>query len=92
MLTKELIPAIAEASGLTRRRTEELLSATVSTIHDCLRNGQTIQLQKLGSLELRQSKERALLHPKTGERTVSKSHTQLVFKPANSLKEELNNA
>lgn len=92
MLTKELISAIADASGLSRRRTEELLNATVSTIHDCLRNGQTVQLQKLGALELKQTKERAVVHPKTGERTLSKSRTQLVFRPANSLKEELNKA
>lgn len=91
MLTKELISNTAAASGLSRRRTEELLSATVSTLADCLRDGQSVQLQGFGTLELRQTNPRTTVHPRTKERIVTPAKMQLTFKPSVALKDELKN-
>ncbi len=51
--------------------------------------GKTIQLQGLGALEIKERKERTIVHPRTGERTIAPSKNQLVFRPVDNLKEEL---
>lgn len=89
MLTRELIAEIANKTGMTKRRTEELLEGTISTITDSIRNGQNVQLQGLGTLELKQTKERTMVHPKTGERSRIPAGTKLTFRATNSLKDEL---
>ena len=51
--------------------------------------GKAIQLQGLGTLEIKERKERVIVHPRTGERTVSPGKNQLVFRPVDNLKDEL---
>ena len=91
MLTKDLIGRVAEQTGLTKKRVEELLSANNAIIRETLMSGRAIQLQGLGSLEIKKRKERTIVHPKTGERTIVPSKEQLVFKPVVNLKNELKN-
>ena len=89
MLTKDLIGLIANASGLSKKDTEELLSATSAILRENLMAGKAIQLQGLGTLEIKERNERVIVHPKTGDRTVVPSNNQLVFRPVANLKEEL---
>jgi len=89
MLTKDLIGLIANASGLSKKDTEELLSATSAILRENLMAGKAIQLQGLGTLEIKERNERVIVHPKTGDRTVVPSKNQLVFRPVANLKEEL---
>ena len=89
MLTKDLISLIANASGLSKKDTEELLSTTNAILRENLMAGKAIQLQGLGTLEIKKRNERAIVHPKTGERTVVPSKNQLVFRPVANLKDEL---
>ena len=53
MLTKDLISEIAAQTNMTKRRTEELLSATTSVLVENLLQGKAIQLQNLGTLEIK---------------------------------------
>ena len=89
MLTKELIGLIAQASGLSKKDAEHLLSTTNAVIRENLMAGKTVQLQGLGALEIKERKERTIVHPRTGERSVVAAKQQLVFKPATTIKEEL---
>ena len=89
MLTKDLIGLIAGASGLSKKDTEHLLTTTTAVVRENLMAGKTVQLQGLGALEIKERKERTIVHPRTGERTVSPSKNQLVFRPVDNLKEEL---
>ena len=52
-------------------------------------DGKAIQLQGLGTLEVKERKERTIVHPRTGERTIAPSKNQLVFKATANVKEEL---
>ncbi|MCR5049538.1 MAG: HU family DNA-binding protein [Paludibacteraceae bacterium] len=89
MLTKDLIGLIANASGLTKKQVEHLLSTNNAILRETLMAGKSVQLQGLGTLEIKERKERVIVHPKTGERNVVPSKSQLVFRPVNNMKDEL---
>lgn len=89
MLTKDLIGLIANATGLSKKKVEELLATNNAILRENLMAGKTIQLQGLGALEIKARKERAIVHPKTKERTIVPGKNQLVFKPVNTVKDEL---
>ena len=91
MLTKEFIGLISTASGLSKKETEQMLSTMNAVIRENLMAGKAIQLQGLGVLEIKERKERVIVHPRTGERTVAPSKNQLVFRPVANVKDELKN-
>ncbi|MBR2266283.1 MAG: HU family DNA-binding protein [Paludibacteraceae bacterium] len=91
MLTKDLISRIAEETGLSKKRTEQLLNTSNAIMRETLMDGNSIQLLGLGTLEVRERKGRTIVHPRTGERTEIPAKSQLAFKPVANLKSELNN-
>lgn len=91
MLTKDLINNIAETTGLTKKRVEELLNATNAAVRDALLEGKAVSLQGLGTLEIKQKEERTFVHPRTGEKSVVPAKNQLCFKPTTNIKDELKN-
>ena len=90
MKTKDLIQHIATSTSMTKARTEELLEATVAVLQKELLNGATVQLQNLGSLEMKKRNARVVVHPKTKERTEVPEKMQLVFKPNQAVKDMFN--
>jgi len=91
MLTKELIGLIGNESGLSKKNTEQLMAAMTAILRENLMAGKTIQMQGIGTLEVKERKERVIVHPKTGQRTVSPSKKQIAFKPVDNIKSELKN-
>ena len=91
MLTKDLIGQIAQSSGMSKKDTEQFLTTMNAIIRENLMAGKAIQITGLGTLEVKERKARTIVHPKTGERSVSPSKNQLVFRPAANLKDELKN-
>ena len=89
MLTKELIGMIAGETGMNKRDAEQLLVSTNAIIRENLMGGKSIQLQGLGTLEIKERKARTIVHPRTGEKIVSESKQQLVFRPVENVKDEL---
>ena len=89
MLTKDLIGLISNASGLSKKETEQLLTTMNAIVRENLMAGKAIQLQGLGALEIKERNERVIVHPRTGERTIVPSKNQLVFRPVANLKDEL---
>ena len=89
MLTKELIGQVVNSTKLTKKNAEQLLATTTAIMRENLLAGKTVQLQGIGSLELKERKARTIVHPRTGERSVAPSKNQLVFKPIGNLKDEL---
>ena len=92
MLTKELIGQIAQAAGLSKKDAEQLLATTNAVMRENLMAGRAIQLQGLGTLEIKERAARTIVHPRTGERSVIPSKQQLVFRPVAGMKGELKNA
>ena len=89
MLTKDLINSIAESSDFSKKDAEQLLSTLNAVMRENLTAGKAIQLQGLGTLEIKERSERTIVHPKTGERTTIPSKSQLVFRPVANMKDEL---
>lgn len=89
MLTKELIGLIANESGQSKKNVEQLLATTGAIMRENLMAGKAIQLQGLGTLEIKEKQERTIVHPKTGEKTVVPRKNQLVFRPVANMKDEL---
>lgn len=92
MLTKEIIANIADATGLTKKRTTDLLNAANAVIIESLMNDQAVPLQGLGTLEVKQRNERTIVHPKTGVRSVIPSKKQISFRPTASMKDQFKKA
>jgi DNA-binding protein HU-beta len=91
MLTKDLIGLIASATGLSKKKVEELLTTNNAILRENLMAGKSIQLQGLGTLEIKARKARAIVHPRTKERTLVPGKNQLVFRPVGTIKDELKN-
>lgn len=89
MLTKDLISLIADSSGLTKKETEQLLSTMNAVMRENLMAGKAIQMQGLGTFEIKERKARTIVHPRTGERNLIPSKDQLVFRPVANMKDEL---
>ena len=89
MLTKDLISRIAGATGMKKKQVEHLLSTNNAILRENLMAGKTVMLQGFGALEVKERAPRTIVHPRTGERTISPSKNQLVFRPVDSLKDEL---
>ncbi len=90
MTTKELIAAITQETGMRKNDVSKLLEATVQAAKDTLIEGQSIQIQNFGMLEVKTKKERAYVHPKTGERSVVPEKRQVGFKQNSILKDAIN--
>ena len=89
MLTKDLIGRIAATTGQSKKQVELLLNANNAILRESLMAGKTVQLQGFGVLEVKARAPRTIVHPKTGERTISAGKNQLVFRPAVNTKDEL---
>ena len=89
MLTKDLIRRIAGATGMKKKQVEHLMSTNNAILRENLMAGKTVSLQGFGALEVKERAPRTIVHPRTGERSVSPGKNQLVFRPADNLKEEL---
>ena len=89
MLTKDLISLVADSSGLTKKESEQLLSTMNAVMRENLMAGKAIQMQGLGTFEIKERKARTIVHPRTGERNLIPSKDQLVFRPVANMKDEL---
>ena len=86
----ELITAIAEASGLTKKDAERALNATVDQITKALAAGDRIQLTGLGIFETKKREARTGRNPITGETITIAAATLPNFKASKTLKDAVN--
>lgn len=89
MLTKDLIGRIAEKTGQSKKQVELLLNTNNAILRESLVAGKTVQLQGFGALEIKERAPRTIVHPRTGERTVTPGKNQVVFRPTVNIKDEL---
>ena len=86
----ELVAAIAEKSGLTKKDAESTLTTTIETITTALKDGDKVQLVGFGTFETRKRTERKGRNPQTGaEITIAESTTPVV-KAGKALKDAVN--
>jgi len=83
----ELIAAVAEKAGLTKKDAERVINATIETITEGLCKGDKVQLSGFGIFEVKAREARVGRNPRTKE-TIQIPATKLpAFKASKTLKD-----
>lgn len=90
MKKTELIAAIADQSGLTKKDAEKALNAAVDTIIKAVAEGDKIQLTGFGTFEQRQRNARTGVDPRTGNSIEIPASKVPAFKAGKSFKDIVN--
>ena len=85
----ELVAAVAEKTGLTKKDAECLISATVETIAEQLAQGEKVQIFGFGTFEVKQREARVGRNPHTGEAVQIPAAKVPAFKASKTLKEKI---
>ena len=88
MIKKDLVSRIASL-GLSKKKAKEAVEAIIEGIREGLARGEKVQIQGLGSFNIRMAKERKGRNPKTGEPLQIPSRKVPVFRAAPPLKEKV---
>ncbi len=91
MNKSDLIAAIAEKTGTTKKSAEASLNAMTEVITDALVKGDKVQLVGFGSFEVRKRAARKGRNPQTKEEIKIPASKAPVFKAGKALKELVNN-
>ena len=87
----DLITAVAEKTGFTKKDVEQAINATVSSIEEALVGGDKVQLIEFGTFEVRERKARTGRNPrKPGETIQIAASKAPVFKAGKALKDSVN--
>lgn len=85
----ELIAAIAEKSGISKKDADKALAAFIETVSEQLKAGEKIQLVGFGTFEVRERGERTGLNPRTKETIKIAASKAPVFKAGKSFKDAI---
>ena len=83
----ELVSAIAEKAGMTKKDSEAALGATIEAITNALKKGDKVQLVGFGTFETRDRAAREGRNPQTGSKIKIPATTSPVFKAGKALKD-----
>lgn len=86
----ELIAAVAEKAGVTRKDAEAAVKAFVDVVADELKNGGQVQLVGFGTFEVSERAEREGRNPQTGETLKIAASKSPKFKAGKALKDAVN--
>ncbi len=92
MNKSDLIQAVAEKSGLTKKDSASAIDAILDGITDSLVNGENVQLIGFGTFEVRSRKEREGRNPATGEIMKIEASKVPAFKAGKALKDKVKQA
>ena len=87
----DLIAAVAEKTGMTKKDTERVVTLVFDTIADAIASGDKVQLAGFGAFEARVHEAREGRNPKTGEPVVIPAGRTPVFKAGKGLKDKVTN-
>ena len=87
MTKVELVSAVAEKTGLSKKDTEAAVNATIEAIAACLASGDKVQLVGFGAFEVKSRAARIGRNPKTKETIQIPASKVPVFKAGKALKD-----
>lgn len=85
----ELINAVAAAAEVSKKDAEAVISATLDTIADALKEGEKVQLVGFGSFEVKPRAARIGRNPKTKEPIDIPASVVPIFKAGKALKDSV---
>ena len=87
MNKNELISAVAEKAGLSKKDSEKALNAALDAITAAVANGEKVQLIGFGTFELRERAEKQARNPRTGETMTVPACKAPAFKAGQAFKD-----
>ncbi len=87
MTKAELVIAVAEKSGLTKKDSEKAVSAMIDGITDALTNGDNVSITGFGTFEVKTRAARQGINPRTKEPLQIASSQLPAFRAGKTLKE-----
>ncbi|GBF06303.1 histone-like DNA-binding protein [Deinococcus aerius] len=85
----QLVERVADKTGLTKKQSEEAVSAMLGVVVDAIRSGQSVGLPGLGTLSVKNTAARTGVRPGTSERIQIPAGKKVAFKVASTLKSSL---
>ena len=86
----ELVSAVAEASGVSKKDTDAVIKATFEAIEKAMARGDKVQVIGFGTFEIRDRAEREGKNPQTGETVMIPACKVPAFKAGKALKDAVN--
>ena len=83
----ELIAAVAEKTGLSKKDSDAAVNAVLNTIAETLKANEKVQLVGFGSFEVKHRAERIGLNPRTKEPVTIAASKVPTFKAGKALKD-----
>ena len=85
----ELVAAIAEKAGISKKDADAALAAFVATVEETLKKGDKISLVGFGSFEVRERSARTGINPRTKETIKIAASKAPVFKAGKAFKDAI---
>ncbi|QBY06406.1 DNA-binding protein (plasmid) [Deinococcus metallilatus] len=85
----QLVEMVADKTGLTKKQSEEAVSAMLGVVVDAIKQGQSVGLPGLGTLSVKATAARTGVRPGTSERIQIPAGKKVAFKVASTLKSSL---
>lgn len=85
----ELIVAVEERAGFTKKEAEILVNAVFDEIEKCLIKGEEVKISGFGIFNKKERAAREGTNPSTQERIVIPAGNTVTFKPSKNLKEKV---
>ena len=89
MTKVELIAAVAESAGLSKKDAEKAVNGTLDAITEALKQGDKVSLVGFGTFEVRERPERKGRNPQTNEEITIAASKLPAFKAGKALKESV---
>ena len=90
MNRNELIAAMSEKSGLSKKDAGAALDAFITAVQDALKAGEKVQLVGFGTFEVKERSARTGINPQTKEPVEIAASKAPAFKAGKALKDVLN--
>lgn len=87
---QDLIDALAEKHGITKKDAEAFVKEFFNLIEDALETDQYVKIKGLGTFKLTKVESRESVNVNTGERIQIEGHTKVSFTPEANVKDAIN--
>ncbi len=85
----ELIEAVVEKVGLSKKDVEAVINAAFAEVREAVKKGDTVKLTGFGTFAIKTRQARNGTNPRTGEQIKIAAAKSVGFKPAKEFKESL---
>ncbi|MBB5375784.1 DNA-binding protein HU-beta [Deinococcus metalli] len=85
----QLVELVADKTGLTKKQSEEAVSAMLDAVVSAVKGGQSVGLPGLGTLSVKATAARTGVRPGTSEKIQIPAGKKVAFKVASTLKGNL---